>query len=69
MTSANFPCIGGIIAPPRIIITRNEEPCEVYFPRFFILSEKILGHIIEQNKTKLKKENIATFPVVKDLTT
>ncbi len=55
MISANFPCIGGIIPPPKIIITKNAEPCEVYFPSPFILKENIEGHIIEQNKPPLKK--------------
>ena len=61
--SAIFPCNGGIIAPPKIIITRKEEPCEVYFPKPVILSEKIQGHIIEQNKPPLMKENSAISPV------
>ena len=57
--SANFPCNGGIIAPPKTIITKNEEPCEVYFPSPCILNAKMDGHIIEQNSPPLKKANKA----------
>ena len=60
--SANLPCKGGIIAPPNIIITRNEEPWEVYFPRPLILRAKIEGHIIEQNNPPLKNANNAKLP-------
>ena len=48
--SANFPCNGGIIAPPKIIIIKKADPCEVYFPNPEMLKVKIQGHIIEQNK-------------------
>ena len=60
--SANFPCTGGIIAPPKIIIIKNDEPCEVYFPIPLILNEKIQGHIIEQNKPPVKNANNAILP-------
>ena len=62
--SASFPCIGGIIAPPRIIITKNAEPWEVNLPSPLILNAKIEGHIIEQNKPPLKKAKIAIVPLV-----
>merc|ERR1712078_817646 len=60
--SASFPCNGGIIAPPRIIITKKEEPCDVYFPKPVMLKENIQGHIIEQNKPPVKNANKAIFP-------
>ena len=47
--SAILPCIGGIIAPPKIIIIKNADPCDVYFFNPEILNEKMHGHIIEQN--------------------
>ena len=37
-----------MIAPPKIIIMRNADPCVVYFPRPAMDNEKILGHMIEQ---------------------
>ena len=64
-TSASFPCTGGIIAPPRIIIIKKADPCEVYFPRPAILKVKIQGHIMEQNKPPDKNANKATLPWVK----
>lgn len=64
MISANFPCNGGIIAPPKIIITKKELPCEVYFPKSCILKAKMEGHIIEQHKPPLKKANSAILPEV-----
>ena len=53
--SANFPCIGGIIPPPKIIIIKNAEPCVVYFPSPATDKLNMHGHIIEQNKPPLKK--------------
>ena len=50
------------MAPPKIIITKKEEPCEVYFPRPVMLSEKIQGHIIEQNNPPVRKANKAICP-------
>ena len=61
--SANLPCNGGIIAPPRIIIIKKEDPCEVYLPNPLILKSKIQGHIIEQNNPPLINENNATYPL------
>ena len=66
--SANFPCKGGIIAPPNIIITKKEEPWDVYFPKPWILKAKIEGHIIEQKRPPLKKANKAILPVVNNPT-
>ena len=60
--SASFPWSGGIIAPPNIIITKKEDPCEVYFPSPVILSEKMQGHIIEQNSPPVKNAKSAIFP-------
>ena len=54
ITSDNLPCIGGIIAPPKIIITKKPEPCAWYLPKPANDKEKIQGHIIEQNKPTLK---------------
>ena len=62
--SAIFPWRGGIIAPPKIIIIKNDEPCDVYFPRPFILKSKMQGHIIEQNKPPLIKAYNATYPLL-----
>lgn len=53
--SANLPCNGGMIAPPKIIITKNAEPCVWYFPNPPSANEKIHGHMMEQNKPPLKK--------------
>ena len=44
----------GIIPPPKIIIIKKEEPCEVYFPSPFILRVNIQGYIIEQEENKIK---------------
>ena len=60
--SASLPWSGGIIAPPNIIITKKEDPWEVYFPRPVILSEKMQGHIIEQNNPPVKNAKSAIFP-------
>ncbi len=62
--SAILPWIGGIIAPPKIIITRKPDPWVWYLPRPAKESEKIHGHIIEQNSPALKKEYIAVIPLV-----
>ena len=61
--SAILPCNGGIIAPPNIIITKKEEPCDVYFPKPLILNANIDGHIIEQNSPPLKNANNAIWPL------
>ena len=61
--SANFPWIRGIIAPPKIIIIKKDEPWEVYFFKSYILIAKIHGHIIEQKRPPLIIENKAIFPV------
>ena len=63
--SANFPWRGGIIAPPKIIIIKNAEPWEVYFPSPEILNVKIHGHMIEQNKPPESKAYKANWPDVK----
>ena len=60
--SANLPCISGIMAPPKIIIIKNEDPWEVYFFKSYILIAKMQGHIIEQKRPPLKNENNAIFP-------
>ena len=41
------PMIAGTIAPPMMDITSKEEPSFVYEPRFFRLSAKMVGNIIE----------------------
>ena len=64
-TSAILPCIGGIIAPPKIIIIRNDDPWEVYFFKPVILNEKIHGHMMEQNNPPHKNAYILTSPVLK----
>lgn len=61
-TSANFPCTGGIIAPPNIIIIKNAEPWDVYLPNPAILKVKIHGHMIEQNSPPDKNAKRATLP-------
>ena len=53
--SAIMPWTGGMIAPPNIIIIKNEDPWDVYSFRPAMLNEKIHGHIIEQNNPPLKK--------------
>ena len=60
--SAILPCNGGIIAPPNIIITKKEEPCDVYLPKPLILNANIEGHIIEQKSPPVNKANKATDP-------
>lgn len=52
------------MAPPKIIITNNDDAWLVYFPRPFIANVKIQGHMTEQNKPPLKKQNSATVPEV-----
>ena len=42
--SAILPWIGGIIAPPNIIIIKNEDPWDVYSFRPAMLNEKITVH-------------------------
>ena len=51
------------MAPPKIIITKNEDPWDVYLPKPVMLNEKIQGHIIEQKRPPLIKANNATVPV------
>ena len=63
--SANLPCKGGIIAPPKIIIIKNAEPWAVYFPRPVRLKVNMHGHIIEQNKPPESKAYNAKLPEVK----
>ncbi len=63
--SANLPCKGGIIAPPKIIITKKAEPWAVYLPRPVRLKVKIHGHIIEQNKPPDSKAYSAKLPDAK----
>jgi len=58
------PCIGGMIAPPRIIMMRNADPWLVYLPSPAIAREKIHGHITEQKSPPLMKANIAVSPSV-----
>jgi len=41
--SANLPWIGGMIAPPKIIIIKKAEPCEVCFPNPAIANAKCLA--------------------------
>ena len=62
--SLNFPCNGGIIAPPKIIIIKNAEPCAWYFPKPPNESEKIQGHMMEQNNPTLHKAYTETIPTV-----
>ena len=62
--SASFPCIGGRIAPPRIIIIRNAAPWVVYFPSPAIAREKIHGHIIEHARPQLRSAYTAIIPEV-----
>src|SRR4051812_38611849 len=64
LPSAIFPCSGGIIEPPNIIIIKNAEPWLVYLPKPVIANEKMDGHIIEQHKPPLINEKVATLPVV-----
>ena len=59
-----LPWSGGIIAPPRIIMIRNAEPCVWNLPSPASEREKIQGHIIEQNNPVLKKEYTANRPLV-----
>ena len=51
-TSATPPTSKGTMAPPKIIITNSEEPCEVFFPKPSIASVKIFDHMIELNNPK-----------------
>src|ERR1700744_2109516 len=62
--SANTPCIGGIIEPPKIIIINKDEPWPVYFPKPAMAKEKIEGHMIEQHKPPLTIANKPKVPVV-----
>ena len=43
------------MAPPRIIMTRNADPCVVYFPSPAIAREKMQGHMIEHSIGRCKK--------------
>ena len=63
--SANFPWSGGIIAPPNIIMIKNAEPWDVYFPKPEILNVKIQGHMIEQNKPPESNAYKANWPDAK----
>ncbi len=55
----------GSIAPPTIIITNNEEPCDVYSSRPAIARVKIFDHIIELNNPMHNIDHIASLPCVK----
>ena len=50
LTSEIRPITAGISAPPMIDITRSDEPRFVRAPRFFRLSAKIVGNIMELKK-------------------
>ena len=63
-TSDNFPWIGGMIPPPKIIITKKPEPWYWYFPKPASDNEKMQGHIIEQKRPVLRKAKTAVVPVV-----
>ena len=63
--SANFPWSGGIIAPPNIIMIKNADPCDVYFPSPEILNVKIQGHMIEQNRPPESNAYKANWPDAK----
>ena len=58
ITSARYPWNGGMSAPPRIIMIRNVEPWLVYFPSPATESEKMQGHITEQNSPPLMNAKI-----------
>lgn len=60
--SAINPCKGGINAPPKIIMMSKEEACDVYFPNPAMESEKMQGHMTEQNNPPLMKLYKAIFP-------
>ncbi len=62
--SARWPCIGGMMAPPNIIMMSREEPWLVFLPSPAIDKLKIHGHITLQNRPPLMNENRATLPVV-----
>ena len=59
--SANSPCIGGTIAPPKIAITKSEEPCAVASPRFCMDKVKMVGNIMELNKPTATKHHKANW--------
>ena len=45
--SATCPCTIGIIAPPKIIITKIDDPCSLYLPKPSVAKSKIFGNITE----------------------
>ena len=51
-----------MIAPPKIIIIKKADPCDVYLPNPAMLNVKIHGHMMEQNKPPDKKANSDTLP-------
>ena len=62
--SDNNPWTGGMNAPPKIIMIKNEEACPVNFPIPAIANEKIQGHMMEQKSPPLKNANTDTVPFV-----
>lgn len=62
--SINFPCIGGITPPPKIIIIKNAEPCGVCFPSPLSDKLKIIDHIMLQNNPHESMAYTAVIPVV-----
>ena len=62
--SASIPCNGGIKAPPKIAITKSDEPWLVCFPSPAIANAKMDGHIIELYNPKLIKDHKDNSPDV-----
>src|SRR5713101_1262075 len=52
----------GTSAPPMIDMTSKAEPTFVYTPRFFTLSAKIVGNMIESKKPSSTKAHTETAP-------
>lgn len=56
--------MGGITAPPKIIIISNDEPWLVFLPRPAMERLNMQGHITLQNRPPLINEKSATLPLV-----
>ncbi len=62
-SSAMLPIITGKMAPPRIIITRSDEPLLVCFPNPEMARVNIFDHIIELNKPIPITDHMAICPL------
>ncbi len=56
--------MGGMNAPPKIIMIKKPDAWLVYFPKPAVANEKMQGHMIEQNKPPVKNAYTLSVPVL-----